>query len=64
MDNAWENQVEIKLDSLSAGERLRRIETWCTDWQIGFRVSEQGPSVVATGRNNLVICIWRNPLDG
>lgn len=37
----WPHQVEIKLDQTSAGERLRRIEAWCTDWQIGFRVSPQ-----------------------
>jgi len=34
----WPHQVEIKLDRASAVERLRRIEAWCTDWQIGFRV--------------------------
>jgi hypothetical protein len=34
----WPHQVEIKLDRASAAERLRRIEAWCTDWQIGFRV--------------------------
>jgi hypothetical protein len=34
----WLHQVEIKLDRASAAERLRRIEAWCTDWQIGFRV--------------------------
>ncbi|MDR6831641.1 hypothetical protein J2X48_005310 [Bosea sp. BE271] len=32
------HQVEIRLDKVSAGERLRRIEAWCGDWQIGFRV--------------------------
>ncbi|WP_377848626.1 hypothetical protein [Bosea sp. UC22_33] len=34
----WPHQVELKLDKVSAAERLRRIEAWCTDWQIGFRV--------------------------
>lgn len=34
----WLHQVEIKLDKASAAERLRRIEAWCTDWLIGFRV--------------------------
>lgn len=34
----WLHQVEIKLDRASAAERLRRIEAWCTDWLIGFRV--------------------------
>lgn len=38
MPGAWQHQVELKLDRQSAGERLRRIEAWCTDWQIGFRV--------------------------
>jgi len=36
----WEHQVELKLDQQSADERLHRIEAWCTDWQIGFRVLE------------------------
>ncbi|WP_293810340.1 hypothetical protein [uncultured Bosea sp.] len=34
----WQHQVEIKLDKQSAAERLRRIEAWCTDWQIAFQV--------------------------
>ena len=34
----WQDQVEIKLDRLSAGDRLHRIEGWCADWQIGFRI--------------------------
>lgn len=34
----WPHQVEIKFDRASAAERLRRIEAWCTDWQISFRV--------------------------
>lgn len=34
----WLHQVEIKLDRTTAAERLRRIEAWCTDWQIGFRI--------------------------
>jgi hypothetical protein len=33
-------QVEMKLDPASAGDRLRRIESWCADWQLGFRVIE------------------------
>lgn len=33
-------QVELKIDPTAAGERLRRIESWCTDWQLGFRVFE------------------------
>lgn len=32
------HHVELKLDKISAAERLRRIDAWCTDWQIGFRV--------------------------
>ncbi|WP_336812422.1 hypothetical protein [Bosea sp. MMO-172] len=38
MTGHWPHQVEIKLDRASAAERLRRIEAWCIDWQIGFRV--------------------------
>lgn len=38
MTDRWAHQVELKLDSTSAAERLRRIDAWCTDWQIGFRV--------------------------
>ena len=38
MTGHWPHQVEIKLEKSSAAERLRRIEAWCTDWQIGFRV--------------------------
>lgn len=38
MTGHWPHQVEIKLDKTSAAERMRRIEAWCTDWQIGFRV--------------------------
>ena len=34
----WSHQVEINPDRTTAAERLRRIEAWCTDWQIGFRV--------------------------
>jgi hypothetical protein len=34
----WPHQVEIKLDRTTAAERLRRIEAWCADWQIGFCV--------------------------
>lgn len=38
MTGHWQYQVEIRLDEFSAAERLRRIEAWCTDWQIGFRI--------------------------
>jgi hypothetical protein len=38
MTAQWPHQVELKLDKVSAAERLHRIEAWCTDWQIGFRV--------------------------
>ncbi|KRE03473.1 hypothetical protein ASE61_13495 [Bosea sp. Root670] len=38
MTAQWPHQVELKLDKVSAAERLRRIEAWCSDWQIGFRV--------------------------
>lgn len=38
MTSHWPHQVELKLDKVSAAERLRRIEAWCSDWQIAFRV--------------------------
>ena len=38
MTSHWPHQVELKLDKVSAAERLRRVEAWCTDWQIGFRI--------------------------
>lgn len=34
----FKHQVDMKLDPSAAPERLRRIESWCGDWQIGFRV--------------------------
>lgn len=37
---AFAYQVEMKLDPAAAGDRLRRIEAWCTDWQLGFRVHQ------------------------
>ncbi len=37
------HQVEMKLDAAAAPERLRRIESWCADWQIGFRVLDRAP---------------------
>lgn len=37
------HQVEMKLDPVTAPERLRRIESWCGDWQIGFRVLDRFP---------------------
>ena len=36
----WPHQVELKLDAGSAAERLRRIKSWCADWQIRVRVHE------------------------
>lgn len=36
----WSHQVELRLDRQAAPERLRRIDSWCTDWQLGFRVIE------------------------
>ena len=38
MTDRWPHYVELKLDKMSAAERLRRIEAWCTDWQIPFHV--------------------------
>ena len=37
-NSAWSHQVELRLDRSGAGVRLRRIEAWCADWQIGVRV--------------------------
>lgn len=36
--NAFVHQVEIKLPEAEAPERLRRIESWCRDWEISYRV--------------------------
>lgn len=38
--NSWTHQVELRLDRAGASERLRRVEAWCADWQIGVRVIE------------------------
>lgn len=35
---SWVHQVELRLDRQAAGDRLRRMESWCGDWQIGMRV--------------------------
>jgi hypothetical protein len=40
MTGQWPHQVEMKIAPQEAGERLRRIEGWCADWQISFRVRE------------------------
>ncbi|WP_309644471.1 hypothetical protein [Phenylobacterium sp.] len=37
------HQVEMKLASDDERERLRRIDSWCGDWQIGFRVLDRRP---------------------
>ena len=37
------HQVEMKLGADAAPDRLRRIEAWCGDWQIGFRVLDRFP---------------------
>jgi hypothetical protein len=37
------HQVEMKLDAEAASERLRRIDSWCADWQIGLRVLDRFP---------------------
>ncbi len=46
---AFAYQVEMKLDPEAGAERLRRIESWCTDWQIGFRVFETLDRTVRVG---------------
>ncbi|RYF31629.1 MAG: hypothetical protein EOO23_01970 [Comamonadaceae bacterium] len=37
------HQVEMKLPEAGAPERLRRIESWCADWEIGFHVLDRMP---------------------
>ncbi len=39
--SAFFHQVEIKLSEAAATERLRRIESWCGDWEIGFHVVDR-----------------------
>ncbi|MET3890255.1 hypothetical protein ABIE41_001331 [Bosea sp. OAE506] len=34
----FDHQVEMKLAAKDATGRLRRIESWCADWEISFRV--------------------------
>lgn len=41
--NAFVHQVEMKLPETEAPERLRRIESWCRDWDIGFCVLDRQP---------------------
>lgn len=37
----YDHQVEMKLAAKDAVGRLRRIESWCADWEIGFRVHDR-----------------------
>lgn len=37
------HHVEMTIDTAAAPERLRRIGSWCGDWQIGFRVLDPAP---------------------
>ena len=39
----FDHQVEMKLAAKDAAGRLRRIESWCKDWEIGFRVLDSLP---------------------
>lgn len=39
----YDHQVEMKLAAKDAVGRLRRIESWCADWEIGFRVLDRFP---------------------
>lgn len=63
MTKHWPHQVEIKLDRASAAERLRRIEAWCTDWQVGFRVlgtmTEDLIRVAFEERSIVPVAAWR-----
>lgn len=42
------HQVEMKMAADAAPERLRRIDAWCNDWQIGFRVVDRFPGSETT----------------
>mgnify|MGYP001627216292 FL=1 len=37
----FDHQVEMKLTAKDAAGRLRRIESWCADWEISFRVLDR-----------------------
>lgn len=37
------HHVEMKLTASAAPDRLRRIDAWCGEWQIGFRVLDRFP---------------------
>lgn len=39
----FDHQVEMKLAAEDATGRLRRIESWCADWEISFRVLDRFP---------------------
>lgn len=41
--SAFVHQVEMKLPEAEAPERLRRIDSWCGDWEIGYGVLERQP---------------------
>lgn len=41
---AFVHQVEMKLSECETPERLRRIDSWCADWEIGFRVIDRLPN--------------------
>lgn len=38
-----DHQVEMKLAARDAAGRLRRIESWCEEWEISFRVLDRFP---------------------
>ena len=39
----YDHQVEMKLAADDAAGRLLRIESWCADWEISFRVLDRIP---------------------
>lgn len=41
--SAFVHQVEIKLSEPEATERLRRIQSWCADWEIRFHALDRRP---------------------
>lgn len=39
----FDYEVEMKLTAQDAAGRLRRIESWCADWEIRFCVHDRSP---------------------
>lgn len=41
--SAFAHHVEMKMPEPEAPERLRRIQSWCAEWEIGFRLLNRQP---------------------